>query len=386
MLTVEIVVPGCEANPVAFDGITYSRVTLPGCALLQQAGYPEVPVLPVTLQIPGTGDPRIEILAIEEHDLAVAPVVPSLGHVMRDIDAASLTPRPAAIYASGSVWPANPTELGRPFAIRHRRGVTVEVHPVRWDAGRGVVVGLSRLVLAVHVEGSAGVNTVAADKAAEDGLFDDVYAGLFANAAAADKDAGLQGPPPSHRMLIICGNGLANAVQPFAAWKRQRGLTVEVLSMNDVDGTVFGMRQAIAARYHETTGLAYLILVGDVEQVPTIAGAFQGADSDGMYAMIVGGDFYADFLVSRLPARNATEVSSMVTKLIAYERNPEAAGAWYARAVGIASDEGNPPDYQRAEWLRDDLLGFGYSDVSRIYQSRAAARPTSSPPSRRARA
>lgn len=369
VLTVEVLVPGCEATAVTFDGVNYSRVMLPGCALLQQAGYPEVPVLPVTLQIPGGGDPRIEILAIEEHDLAVAPVTPSLGHLTRDIDAAALTPRPASVYAAGGVWPADATTLGTPFAIRHRRGVTVEVHPLRWDAARGVMVGISRLVLALRVEGSGGANAVAADKAIEDGLFDDVYAGLFANTAVADKDAGLQSPPPAHRMLIICGNGLNSAVQPFATWKRQRGIDVEVLSLNDIGGTVFGMRQAIADRYNETAGLAYLILVGDVEQVPTLAGAFQGADSDGMYAMIAGNDFYADFLVSRLPARNATEVSAMVSKIVGYERNPETAGVWYGTAVGIASDEGNPSDYQRAELLREDLLGFGFSDVSRIYQS-----------------
>jgi hypothetical protein len=368
VLTVEIVVPGCEATTVAFDGTTYSRVTMPGCALLQQAGYPEVPVLPVTLQIPGAGDPRLEILSIEEHDLAVTPVVPSLGHLTRDIDAAALTPRPASVYTSGGVWPASSTELGRPFAIRHRRGVTVEVYPVRWDAARGVMVGISRLVLSVHVDGNGGVNTVAADKAVQDGLFDDVYAGLFANAAAANKDAGFQGPLPSHRMLIVCGNGLTAAMQPFATWKRQRGLEVEVLSLNDVGGTVLGLRQAIAARYNETAGLAYLILVGDVEQVPTLTGAFQGADSDGMYAMIAGNDFYADFLVSRLPARDATEASSMAAKIVGYERNPEAAGTWYAKAVGVASDEGIPSDFARADSLRDDLLGFGFSDVSRVYQ------------------
>ncbi len=373
VLTVEIVVPGCEASTVTFEGTTYSRVTLPRCALLQQAGFPEVPVLPVTLQIPGAGDPRVEILAIEERDLALAPVVPSLGHVMRDVDAAALIPRPASVYTDGSVWPTDAARLGRPFAIRHRRGVTVEVHPVRWDAARGVVVGIRRLVLAVHVEGGAGVNTVAGDKAVEDGLFDDVYAGLFANATAADKDAGPQGPAPSHRMLIICGNGLTSAMQPFAAWKRQRGLDVDVLSMNDVGGTLLGMKHEIAARYNETEGLAYLILVGDIEQVPTLAGGYQGADSDGTFAMVAGDDFYADFLVSRLPARNATEASSMVAKLVGYERNPDTAGAWYARAIGIASDEGNPSDYQRAEWLRDDLLGFGFSDVSRIYQSFGAS-------------
>jgi hypothetical protein len=368
VLTVEIVVPGCDATTVVFDGTTYSRVTMPDCALLQQAGYPEVPLLPVTLQIPGAGDPHIEILSIEERDLAVAPVVPSLGHLTRDIDAAALTPRPASVYTAGGVWPANSTELGRPFAIRHRRGVTVEVHPVRWDAGRGVMVGISRLVLAVHVEGSAGVNAVAADKAVQDGLFDDVYAGLFANAAAADKDAGFRGPTSSHRMLILCGNDLTGAMQPFATWKRQRGFEVEVLSMNDVGGTVLGIREAIAARYNETTGLAYLILVGDVEQVPTIAGGFQGADSDGTYAMVDGNDFYADFLVSRLPARDATEASSMVAKIVGYERDPEAAGAWYTKAVGVASNEGVPSDFARAELLRDDLIGFGFSDVSRVYQ------------------
>lgn len=345
----------------------WSRVTLPGCAPLQEAGYPEVPVVPVTLLIPGAGEPRLEVVAVETRDLSIAPVVPSLGHLSREVDPAALTPQAAPFYGSNAVWPADAVVLGDPFAIRHRRGVTVTVFPVRWDAGRGVAVAITRLELAVRCVGDGGRNPVATDKASADDLYADIYAGLFAN-AGADKGAGLQAPLASHRMLIVCGNGLTGAVQPFASWKRQRGLEVELVTYEEVGGTELGLRQAIAGRYHATSGLAYLILVGDVDQVPTGHGTFQGAASDGTYATIEGDDLYADFLVSRLPARNADEAASMVAKIIAYERDPQLGEPWYGRAIGIASDEGSPSDRQRAEWLRDDLLAFGFSDVSRIYQ------------------
>ena len=92
----------------------------------------------------------------------------------------------------------------------------------------------------------------------------------------------------------------------FVAWKRERGLDVEVLPLSATGGTPPGVRRAIADRYAEPEGLTYVILVGDVQQVPTNVGSFHGADSDGLYALLAGDDLYVDVCVcpSR-PARRA---------------------------------------------------------------------------------
>ncbi len=59
---------------------------------------------------------------------------------------------------------------------------------------------------------------------------------------------------------------------------------------------------------------------------------------------------------------------TQTNKFIRYERDPDAAGDWYSIGAGLASDEGTPTDYERAEWLRQDMLGYNYTQVHEIYQ------------------
>jgi gingipain R len=115
--------------------------------------------------------------------------------------------------------------------------------------------------------------------------------------------------------------------------------------------------------------------VGDVAQVPTLVGNYHGADSDGLYGLLSGDDLFVDILVSRLPARNASEARVMIDRVIRYERDVQAGAAWCGRAAGIASDEGTPPDYERAELLRDRLLAAGLDQVDRVYQGLGGDRP-----------
>lgn len=64
-------------------------------------------------------------------------------------------------------------------------------------------------------------------------------------------------------------------------------------------------------------------------------------------------------------------------KILDYEKTP-AGGDWYHKGLGIASDEGADiaPDYlkdwQRAEILREMLLGYTYEQVDQIYDPGAS--------------
>jgi hypothetical protein len=86
--------------------------------------------------------------------------------------------------------------------------------------------------------------------------------------------------------------------------------------------------------------------------------------------MVSGGDIYPDLFVSRISAGNTTELQTQLNRFIAYEKSPDTGSEadWYSQAVGIASDEGNPSDFKRADLLRDDLLAYGYDRVDQIYQ------------------
>ncbi len=385
---VTVAVPGVWLTQEEQGGATGSAVTMPGCVPMLEADHPELPLLARALPLPATGTPELTIIAERWRRVSAPAPLPSAGPLSRDQDPASAPRRFGAVYRAGAVWPAEAARLGRPFLVRDRRGVALRIHPVRWDAAAGELLVLEEMTLQVAAGGAGGINVATAPVAAAPRAFGPVYRKLFGDHAPrpagtvrdrsdhggseADKGEDLadvgNGHGASERLLIITTAGLQSAAAPLADWKRACGHDVEIVTMAGLGGTVLGIHHAIEERFVAPVGLAHVLLLGDVEQVPTNTGSYNGADSDGLYGLRAGDDLYVDVLVSRLPARNVDEARLMIDRTVAYERDPQPGAGWYTAAVGIASDEGTPADYERAEWLRDDLLAASYTDVGRIYQ------------------
>ena len=378
ILEVVVTVPGMDLRQTAIEGAAYSLVTVPGCAPLIEAGYPELPLLTRALPVAGEGTQRLELLETTWQRVNAAPPLPSRGPLSRadDRPAAALTF--ADVYTRGEVWPSAAGDLGPPFLVRDRRGVTLRVHPARWDAGAQQLEALVSMRLRIVTEGTGGRNTTTAPPRPAGRSFAPLMRAIFPESAAGDKQLeatdGSTAAAAGERLLIITAPALRAAVADLVTWKQERGYTVEVLDMTELGGDAQGIRAAVQERYAEEASLAHLLLVGDATLVPTNAGTYQGAASDGMYGLVAGDDLFVDVLVCRLPARDPAELSLMIARTVAYERDPQPDGVWFSMAAGIASDEGVPADYQRADLLRDSLLAGDFTKVASIYQSQGGSR------------
>jgi len=368
VVDVTVTVPGVDLRPEVVDGQAMVEVFLSGAAPLLHAGAPELPVLAQAIRMPAYGSPQLQVVEARWQVISKQAPVPSRGPLTRAVDPRLIPRRPGPMYANDGVYPTAVAELGRPFLVRDHRGVALHVHPVRWDAGRGELLALSHLTLRITIAGDAGANCSNQTLTPAPRAFAPVLGAVFGPDAEKSDDDDGQGYGQSERMLLVTTNAMRSVVDDLAAWKRQCGHLVDVVTMEDVGGSVLNLMNTIRSRYESTEGLAYLLLVGDVSQVPTQTGSYNGADSDGIYGLLSGDDLYVDVLVSRLPARNAGEARLMIDRTVAYERDVNTGAAWCARAAGIASDEGSPADYERAEELRDELLTAGLTDVARIYQ------------------
>jgi len=364
-VTMDIEVPGFELSTVDIDGSPHSLIAVPGHVWHMEAGLPELPYITQSIAIAGRGMPSVRVLDARWNELSVDPVVPSRGHISREVDPSTVPYRHGAFYGEGGVYPQAVTELGDAFIVRDMRGVSVRVNAFRYDADRGVLMVLRSMRLEIVTEGS-GVNELAVEAGTVDPAFDRIYDHLFAN-YGADKyvAVGTDGP-----MLVVVDDALQGPLTPFVEWKQQKGIPVEVITTSSVGGSVAGIQTAIDTRYAGPDGLTYVVLVGDIAQIPTHTGTAEGNGSDATYAMVSGGDFYADLFVSRISANNSTELQTQINKFIAYERDPDfgAASDWYSKAAGLASNEGSPSDAERCNWIRDDLLAYGFTHVDQIYQ------------------
>ncbi|MCP4571007.1 MAG: hypothetical protein GY838_01520 [bacterium] len=342
------------------DGLV---VDLPGRTPRQVAGRPELPMVPVTLAVPDGGTPILEILEHRVREVPVATLVVSYGHLSRRLLPEGLE-RPAALPSDGP-WPAAAAELAAVFDAAGSRGATVRLNPVRYDAARGLLLVTEhiRLVLAtpdVQPSVSRGTPELA-----------DVRRRLFAN-TPEPLDATAKTLVTAPRMLVVVPAALAGGLDAFVDWKARRGLDVEVRTYEELGGSAAAVQDAVALRYADAGGLAWLLLVGDVAQVPSLAASTPGVLSDQRYGMVDGDDLHPDVLVSRLPARSISELAVQSARIVAYERDATAGDPWFARAAGVASAEGSPADHERADELRDKLLEHGFTAVDRIYETDGA--------------
>lgn len=364
-------VPGFHLQQVTINGQAYSQVILPGQPPLLTKGLPELAAISRSIILPDQGTPELRILDSEYVEVPLDPVVPSKGSLLRDIDPATVPYEFADFYSAGGVYPASAAELSLPFIVRDHRGVTVRVHPLRYDATRGVMLALRSMTLEVVTTGTGGVNTKQRSlRNGVDPQFTAIYRNYFLNHAAATKYDPVTEPGP---LLVVCDDAFLGPIAPFVTWKQQKGIEVEVITTSSVGGTAAGIQAAIAERYHSLAGLTYVVLVGDIAQVPTQVGTYEGADSDPTFAMVEGDDYYPDLFISRLSAQNAAQVELQVQKFVRYESAPDLDGDWYHMATGIASNEGSPSDTERCDWLRDDLLGYTFTDVDQIYQGQGGS-------------
>jgi len=364
-------VGGLDAEPVQVGGATWHRLRLPEGAVTLQAGAPELPLLAASVVIPDQGAMVLRVVAEEHVDLPLRPL-PSKGNLTRDVDPATVPLRFGPEYQL-PVWPEESAFLREPYILRDHRGQAVVFQPVQALPQAGMVRVFTRLEVELATTAEPGVNELfRAATPASSATFAGIYAERFLN-LPAERYVPVE---EEGRLLIICHDDFLDEMAPFVEWKRQKGQDVVMLAKSEVGTTSTAIRNFVTI-YYSDPGLAFLLLVGDAEQMPSPS--HSGGLSDPTYAMVVGTDSYPDILVGRFSASTGAQVVTMVERCVEYERDPEVGAVWYEQAVGVASNEGagigddGESDRQHLDNIRTDLLGYGYDLVDRVYDPGATA-------------
>lgn len=364
-----IKLPGFFHERVYIGKRACSRVNIPGQVAYQVKGLPEVPVISRSVKVPTGARVTLKIADHIVQEYKMDPIEPSRGHIDRNVDLGSVGPTFSDFYQNNAVWPKVEAELGEVFRYGPYSGINVRVYPIRYDSGKGLVLVTQRLILDLIVEdtlGNAKSTTIdVSPSTRETALVHRQIFGTEAPQAANKYDA----PADRGRMLIITAPELEEGLDKFVLWKRQLGIPVTVRNTDETGATTADIAQAIVDAYAQPEGLTWVILVGDHRQIPPHTGGYDGSDSDSRYARLMGDDLYPDVYISRISAQNLDQLDIQLNKFITYEKYPQKEdGGWYRRAANIASAEGNPPDYERAEQLGSDLIGYGFSNVISIYE------------------
>lgn len=129
-------------------------------------------------------------------------------------------------------------------------------------------------------------------------------------------------------ILFICRwNSIENPnFQQLADWKRKSGFEVVIGSVPEVGNSADEIKGFIQNAYDNWENPPmYVCIVGDINgpyEVPTF---YEGlswyvGEGDMPYTLLDGDDYYPDIFIGRITIDNSSEIATVVTKIMAYEK------------------------------------------------------------------
>jgi hypothetical protein len=184
-------------------------------------------------------------------------------------------------------------------------------------------------------------------------------------------------------MILMNDQFAANVkLAEFVDWKQRKGYSVRLVTTSQINTN--GAPQAADITSHmrglpDTDYPQYLLVIGNSSVSNGVAGVFiqqsayfRGGYSDFDYALRDTADNFPDLCYGRLPASSNSELSVMLEKLLAADRNPPGAGAYRKVLVASTLQDSQPRDNREdtlfcetadavASYFEQDPNGVDYS-------------------------
>lgn len=372
-IIVNVQVPGFFSNEVATPRGKAYVISMPRAVSTSKAGEPDLPMTAIPAIVGDTEHYDIRVVAanyIDYHDFEVAP---SKGDFTREVNPDDVPYTYGEAYSKNEFFPASQAGLYEPYVLRDFRGQNMVMYPFAYNPVSKTLRVYHDITVEMFSDGADGDNQFSrkSNVVKMDQEIKAIYENQFIN-----YEASLSKYTPIEEagdLLIICHDAFMDAMTPFVNWKKQIGRNTTMVGTSVAGTTDSAIHNYITEQYNSNNNLMYVLLVGDVAQIP---GHYYSSNdysgkSDNWYGQIVGNDYYNDIFVGRFSAENTDHVTTQVNKVIHYERDVNASDTWLTVGSGVAttSQGGHfgEQDYQHIDNIRDDLLGYTYSEVHRDY-------------------
>ncbi|HEC82660.1 MAG TPA: hypothetical protein ENI53_02105, partial [Thermoplasmatales archaeon] len=369
LIKIKFEVNNFDMHPLIINGKECYSIRLEDEPNIIKKGYPSLPKICRSIIIPDDKKMEIRIKGYEYTEYENVLIEPSKGLIFRNINPDNVSYEFGEIYQKDEWYPNIIAELREPYILRDFRGQVVEVHPFQYNANQKKLRVYNEIVVEIYPVGKGEVNVFERQRSLEkiDSEFKRIYERHFIN---FDKIIGRYTPVDEvGNILIICYDSFYSTMKPFVTWKNMKGIPTEMVNLSDVGSTANDIKNYII-NYYNTNGLTFVLLVGDIQQIPSLY--YNGyAASDPSYTYVVGNDHYPDLFIGRFSAQTVSQLETQVNRSIEYEKNPQSGANWYHKGVGVASSQGpgddGEYDYQHVRNIRAKLLNYTYTYVDEFY-------------------
>lgn len=327
----------------------YISLTVQDCAQTFVDGF-ELPVSSRLVQLPGSGNYRIENLDYDYEDIHL------------DVKLSPFQLEFEADYSSDRWIPENIVHIARPAIMRGSRFTQISVFPVQYNPFRNVLRMITDLDIQFEIDPADRRNEL--NKTKTSASFSPLYEKIQGNKNPDFESGG--------SYLFIAPQSTVQLLQYLMRWKERLGFKTKLAVMEEIGSTAADIKNYLQNAYDNwDIPPEYVVLVGDVDGsivVPSnyIPGyLYPWCVTDHSYTLLDGDDYFPDIMIGRLSIRDEMQLSTIISKIINYERNPYSESEWIKQAlmVGHVDDWNGFSQREVLMGIRDKLLDFEYAKV-----------------------
>ena len=319
-----------ESVEVNTERGTFSEITLEGTYASGEIGTPELPATHELLAVPFGATPQVNVLnySFVDYNLAdygIGTILPHQPSVRKDqrIEDVEFVYN-AAAYQTRSLATAPTATIEVQGTMRGIRIGSLVVNPVSYNAASNTLRVFNDIEVEVNFTGADRAETERMLLSTYSPYFNDVYKQMFNYRQIMDvyTDHPDLMAYPVH-MIVIAPESYMSALQPWINWKTQKGFNMNVVTKEQAGSNYNAIRSYVQNLY--TTGVnqgatpTFLVLVGDVAQIPNTTGNQTQKVTD-LYYGSIDNDYFPDMFYSRMSAENTTQLTAIINKILQYEQ------------------------------------------------------------------
>jgi len=339
-----------ELQTVIVEGQTMKNINLPGTFLFNEEGMPNLPNKGQYIALPQGAKPVLKILSDRREILHNIEIAPS-PRIPTDNQPDFPLVRNQVIYSKDAWYPETPVQISELQQIRGVDAVVLGITPFQYNPVTKDLIIYTDLKVEISFEGGNGQF---GDVAYRSYWWDPILQDNFLNHASlpvVDYNQRLQTYPQKSReseceyiILTPTGSSFLAWADSIKKFRNQQGIMTKVFTIDEIGGnTVAAIESFIDNAYNTWTikPVACLIL-GDYGSDATKnitsylyndhPDGYNPYPSDNKFANVTG-DEMPEIVFSRITANDATQLQTMVTKFLDYERNPPIDPLFYDKPI-----------------------------------------------------
>ncbi|MFH1279913.1 MAG: C25 family cysteine peptidase [Candidatus Eisenbacteria bacterium] len=366
-ITLLFELPELLMESITLGGMEFQAAAIPGGGAMGGVGEPAIPTYARLLAVPEGATVRVNSTRLEEETFTGV-------HLLPVQDGRESEPNEfmydAAAYSAMRMDDGVDVVVGSPAYLRDLRVMNLDFRPVHYDPASRTMKVARRIEVEIEFEGAAPEK--ASLPTTVPPSFYEMYRALVVN---YDDAAPLTTVAPGTILMITQNNAaVIDSVQKYIEWRTRKGYPVTHVTTAQTGTSANQIKSYIQSVYNDpNVDLEYVVLVGDVSQIPTFFETLSGYDGEGdlPYSQLVGGDALPDVHLGRLSYGTMAELGVIIQKSVYYESDPEMRNTgWFTRGcvIGDPSSSGYSC-IETQRWLRNHLWNIGYTEVDSIFSA-----------------